>query len=63
MKKKLVIAIAVVAVVVIALAILRNQRAQRLASLAEYETVPVRRDTIVATVNASGTVNPKEQVN
>jgi len=63
MKKKLVIAIAVIAVVVIALVILRNQRAQRLASLAEYETVPVRRDTIVATVNASGTVNPKEQIN
>jgi len=63
MKKKLVIGIAVVTVVVIALAILRSQRAQRLASVAEYETVPVRRDTIVATVNASGIVNPEEQIN
>ncbi len=63
MNKKLVVAIAVIAVVAAALAMLSNQRAQGLASLAEYETVPVLRDTIVATVNASGTVNPKEQIN
>lgn len=63
MSRKTVI-VAIVAVAVITMAVLgwRNRRAQRSADLSEYETVAARRDTLVATVNASGSVQPESQV-
>jgi HlyD family secretion protein len=56
--------VAIVAIVVIAVVVLgwRNRRAQQLADLSGYETVAARLDTLVATVNASGAVQPEDQV-
>nr|MBC7243895.1 efflux RND transporter periplasmic adaptor subunit [Chloroflexota bacterium] len=53
--------ITVVVVALIGLIGLRVAR-QRASPTIEYETVPVRRDTILATVNASGSVKPKKKV-
>jgi HlyD family secretion protein len=61
-KKRTVILIAVVAVVIIGLGLVRRLRARGNEATADYETVPVRRDTIVATVNSSGNVTPAEQL-
>ena len=63
MKRTIVVSIALVAVVALALLGLRNRRNQSLSDASEYETVAVRRDTILATVNASGSVKPAVQVN
>jgi len=63
MKRTIVVSIALVAVVALALLGLRNRRDQGLSDASEYETVAVRRDTILATVNASGSVKPSVQVN
>ncbi len=62
MRKKtayFVAAIAVVVICVIALQVLRRRGSD---TAANYETVLVRRDTIVATVNASGSVMAEEQL-
>ncbi len=63
MSRKTII-LAIVAIAVIAAVVLgfRNRRAQRLADLSGYETVAARRDTLVATVNAAGAVQPENQV-
>jgi HlyD family secretion protein len=61
--RNVIVAISLIAVAAVAILVVRNQRAQRSTNLAEYETVPVRQDTLLATVNASGVVKPKEQVN
>jgi len=61
--RKTIAVVAVVLVAVGAVAVgIRNRRARQLAALSEYETVAVRRDTIVATINASGTILPKVQI-
>jgi HlyD family secretion protein len=62
MRKTILTIVAVLVVVLVVLGLLRGWRARRAASNVQYETVAVRRDTIVATVNASGSVNPKQQV-
>ena len=54
-----IIAIAAVAIGIVGTRFLRKGGA---VNAADYETVPVRRDTILATVNASGSVVPREQV-
>ena len=61
-KRNIIAAISLIAVAVIAALVVRNRRAQRSMNLAEYQTVPVRRDTLLATVNASGAVKPEERV-
>jgi HlyD family secretion protein len=60
--KRTAILIAVVAVVIIALGLAQRVRVRGNEATADYETVPVRRDTIVATVNSSGNVTPAEQL-
>lgn len=60
--KKRRIAAAVVLVIMFALGAVWFLRGRRTVSSSAYETVPVRKDTILATVNASGNVMPKEQV-
>jgi len=50
------------AVVVISLGAWRRLQIRSATNSADYETVPVRRDTILAAVNAPGSVRPKEQV-
>ncbi len=62
-KRNIIAAISLIAVAVVVILIIRNWRAQRSVSLAEYQTVPVRRDTLLATVNASGAIKPNQQVN
>ena len=62
MNKRTAILIAVVAVVIIALGLAQRVRVRGNEGTADYETVPVRRDTIVATVNSSGNVTPAEQL-
>jgi HlyD family secretion protein len=62
-RRNIIAAILLIAVAVVAVLFVRNRRAQRSTDLGEYETVAVRRDTLLATVNASGAVEPKEQVN
>jgi len=61
MKKAMLIILALIAVTAIGLVLLRLLPGRRAADSAGYETVAVRRDTILATVNASGTVMPKQQ--
>lgn len=61
-KKTVVILIAVVAVVIVGLGVLRRLRLRGNEATADYETVAVRRDAIVATVNSSGSVVPGEQL-
>jgi HlyD family secretion protein len=61
--RKTIAVVAVALVIVGAVAVgIRNRRARQQAALSEYETVAVRRDTIVATINASGTILPKVQI-
>jgi len=62
MKKKLVLFIAIFAVAIVGLVALRALWGRKTETTANYETVTVRRDTIVATVNASGSVMPKEML-
>jgi HlyD family secretion protein len=63
MKKTILAIAAVLVVALVLLGLLRGWRARRAASGLQYETVAVRLDTIVATVNTSGSVSPKQQVN
>lgn len=62
MKNKLVWAILAIAAIGLVLLGLRVRRARTTSNLAEYETVLVRRETILATVNTTGSISPKEQV-
>jgi len=62
MKNKRVWAILAIAAIVVTILGMRTHRARGTPNLGEYETVPVRRETILATVNTTGSVNPKEQV-
>jgi len=62
MKNKLVLAILAIAAIALIILGVRARRTRGTSNLAEYETVPVRRETILATVNTTGSVNPKEQV-
>ena len=62
MRKTILTIVAVLVAIVGVLVILRGWRARRVASGSQYETVAVRRDTLVATVNTSGSVSPKQKV-
>jgi len=62
MNKKTAILIVVLAVAIVGFGVLRRLRLRTLEATADYETVTVRRDTIVATVNSSGSVLPREQI-
>jgi len=63
MKKRSILWIALIAIAVIAgVLIVRRVQSRRAAATEGYETVAARRDTIVATVNASGTVMPKTKL-
>jgi HlyD family secretion protein len=62
MKRTIVLSIVLVAVVALVLLGVWYRREQSVAGASEYETVAVWRDTILATVNASGTVKPAVQV-
>ncbi|MGQ9492811.1 MAG: efflux RND transporter periplasmic adaptor subunit [Anaerolineae bacterium] len=62
MKRKTVaLLIAAVAVALVGLIVLYMTK-RRATETIDYETVPVRRDTILATVNASGNVKPRKKV-
>ena len=62
MRKAILAIVSVLVVALVLFGILRGWRARRAANRLQYETVAVRRDTLVATVNTSGSVNPKQQV-
>jgi HlyD family secretion protein len=61
MKKRMLIIVALIAVAAIGFVVLRILPGRRAADNPGYETVAARRDTILATVNASGTVMPRQQ--
>ena len=60
-KKWLIVAAVVVLVAALGLVYFRRISARGAATEASLETVPVRRGTLVATVNASGSIAPKAQ--
>jgi HlyD family secretion protein len=63
MKKRTLFWIGLVAVLaIVALVVVRNVRQRRAAAAQTLETVAVRRDTLLATVNSTGTVMPKEKL-
>jgi HlyD family secretion protein len=61
MKKRMLIVLALIAVAAIGFVVFRILPGRKAADSAGYETVAARRDTILATVNASGTVMPRQQ--
>ncbi len=62
MNRRTVIIIAVIAIAIVAFALARQMRTRSTQATAEYETVAAYRDTIVATVNSSGSVLPRKKV-
>lgn len=52
----------IIIVAIASLVVVRNVRQRRSATAQSFETVAVRRDTILATVSAAGTVTPKEKI-
>jgi len=62
MRKRTVVVVLTVAAVVAAFWLFRRFQDSRAANAAQYQTVAVRQDTIVATVSASGSLLPKQQV-
>ena len=60
-RKTITLLITVVGLMLAGWLVLRTVR-QRNTTSVEYETVPVRRDTILATVNASGNIRPRRKV-
>ncbi|MGB9879793.1 MAG: biotin/lipoyl-binding protein, partial [Anaerolineae bacterium] len=60
-RRTIALLITLVAVALAGFFILRAAR-QRTTTTVDYETVPVRRDTILATVNASGSIRPRKKV-
>jgi len=62
MKNRLAIVVALIVIVIIGVVVLRYFQGNKATATSQYETVPARRDTILATVSASGSITPKEQV-
>jgi len=62
MNRRTVVIIAVIVVAIVAFVLLRQMQTRSAQATAEYETVAAYRDTIVATVNSSGSVLPRQQV-
>ncbi len=62
MSRRTVIVIAVIAIAIVALGFVRQVRMRSTQAVAEYETVAAYRDTIVATVNSSGSVLPRKKI-
>jgi RND family efflux transporter MFP subunit len=63
MNRRTMTVVAVIAIAIVAFALVRQMRTRSTQATAEYETVASYRDTIVATVNASGSVLPRKQIN
>jgi RND family efflux transporter MFP subunit len=63
MNRRTMTVIAVIAIAIVALVLVRQMRMRGAQATEEYETVAAYRDTIVATVNASGSVLARRQVN
>ncbi len=61
-KAAIAVVVSLVAVVAIGLVLLRPFARRRAAAASGYETVAARKDTILATVNASGSIMAKQQV-
>lgn len=62
MNRRTVIVVAVIVIALVALGFVRRVWMRNTQTVAEYETVAAYRDTIVATVNSSGTVFPLQQI-
>ena len=62
MNKKMAMIVGLVVVIVIALLVVRRIQTSQADPTAGFETVAARKDTLLATVNASGSVVPKQQV-
>ena len=62
MRKRTLVVVLTIAAVVAAFWLFRRFQDSRAANAAQYQTVAVRQDTIVATVSASGSLLPKQQV-
>jgi len=62
MNRRTVVIIAVIAIALVAFALLRQMQTRSTQAAAEYETVAAYRDTIVATVNSSGSVLPRKEI-
>jgi len=62
MRKRTLIAVFGIAAVVVAFWLFRRYQNSRAAISAQYQTVAAREDTIVATVSASGSLLPRQQV-